>query len=78
MVGGAIVLVSWVLLIVGLLTDDWQLVLLLGPVAAVGNAVGWRRLDRRVARFATAGFGITLLLLSLLLPLGTGTVLVLL
>ena len=76
--GGAIVIVSWLILLFALISDNWQLVLLLGPIAAFGNTIGSRRLNLAVARYSTAAFGIAMLLLSLILDLGTGTVLVLL
>ena len=75
--GGSIVIVSWLILLFALISDNWQLVLLLGPIAAFGNTIGSRRLNLAVARYSTAAFGIALLLLSLILDLGTGTVLVL-
>ncbi len=78
MLGGAIVAVSLLVLLFALLSDNWRAVLVLGPIAAMGNAFGWRRLDRRVTRYATVGFGVAMLVLSLVLNLGTGTVLVLL
>ena len=63
--------------VIGVKIGDWMLILILGSVAAVGNAIGVRRLAPSVGRWATLGFGVVLMVLSLVLDLGTAAVLAL-
>ena len=74
-VGGLVAMTSWIVAVVGIATGDWQWILGLGAVAAVGNAFGVRRLAPRFGRYATLGFGLVMMLLALLLDLGIVAVL---
>ena len=76
-IGGSVTIVSWIVAVIGIATDDWRLILGLGAVAAIGNAVGIRRLVPTLGRYATLGFGLVLMVLALLLDLGTSAVLAL-
>ena len=76
-IGGSVTIVSWIVAVIGITTDDWRLILGLGAVAAVGNAFGVRRLVPTLGRYATLGFGVVLMVLALLLDLGTAAVLAL-
>ena len=68
---------SWIDTVCGIKPGDWAVILILGGVAAVGNAFGLRRLAPSVGRYATFGFGLVLMVLSLVLDLGIATVLAL-
>ena len=75
--GGALVLVSWIFVFVALLRGGWQNIILFGVVAAVGNAIGFRRLVPSLGRYGTLGFGLILLICALLVNLDTTDVLAL-
>ena len=74
-IGGLVTIVSWIVAIVGIATDDWRFILGLGAVAAIGNAFGIRRLAPTLGRYATLGFGLVMMMLALLLDLGIVVVL---
>ncbi len=77
LLGGALVLVSWVVVFVALARGGWQNIILFGVVAAIGNAIGFRRLVPSLGRYGTLGFGLILLISALLVNLGTTDVLAL-
>ena len=74
-IGGSVTIISWIVAVVGIATDDWRLILGLGAAAAVGNAFGVRRLAPTLGRYATLGFGLVMMILALLLDLGIVAVL---
>ena len=74
-IGGLVTIVSWIVAIIGIATDDWRFILGLGAAAAVGNAFGIRRLAPTLGRYATLGFGLVMMMLALLLDLGIVVVL---
>ena len=74
-IGGLVTIVSWIVAIIGIATDDWRFILGLGAVAAIGNAFGIRRLAPTLGRYATLGFGLVMMMLALLLDLGIVVVL---
>ena len=66
---------SWIDMVIDIELSDWELILGLGAVAAVGNAFGVRRLAPTLGRYATLGFGLVMMMLALLLDLGIVAVL---
>ncbi len=76
-IGASVAVVSWVVAAVGIAMDEWLWLLVLGAVAAVGNAYGVRRLVPAFGRYATLGYGLVLMMLALLLDLEITTVLAL-
>jgi ABC-type antimicrobial peptide transport system permease subunit len=78
MVGIPVVAISWTVLALGLSTGEWLLIPVFGGIAAFGNAFGLRRIHRFAGRFATLGFGVVTIALSVLLDLDTLELLMLL
>ncbi len=77
-VGIVSVVLAGLLIVTGLLRDDWKIAGLLTLNAVAVNAFGWRRINAQYAKYATPLMSVLLLVLSLVVPYGTGTVLVLL
>ncbi len=75
--GGLATIVSWMVVLIAIVSDEWTWILVLGAIGAVGNAFGVRRLVPALGRYATLGFGLVLMLLALVLDLGTTAVLAL-
>ena len=76
-IGLPIAITSWLAFLVAVLSKEWQWILLLSPVAAIGNSFGIRRIHTGAGQFATFGLGLVMLLCALVLDLGTGPVLTL-
>lgn len=75
--GAVVTITSWVVMLLGVASDNWTLIFGLGAIAAIGNAFGVRRLVPSFGRFGSLGFGLVLLALALILNLSTAAVLAL-
>ncbi|MFT5202289.1 MAG: ABC-type antimicrobial peptide transport system permease subunit [Candidatus Aldehydirespiratoraceae bacterium] len=77
-IGIPFVALAALLIVVAISSDNWQNVIVLGPIAAIANAFGWKRINAIAGQYATLALGLVLLVATLVLDLGTGAVLSLL
>lgn len=76
--GVPLVAVALALVVFVIASDQWQAIIFLGPIAAILNAIGWKRIHEVAGRYATLALGLVLLVGALVLDMSTGGVLSLL